>query len=346
MSDATAIDRLVQLTDQLVTEPPADLINAARGEASRLGASRRSAAQRRIAIAAAVALAAFVALTPPGRALAGNIADLFGIGSAPLVSHEDGGGSHEVSHGTEVVVGSGTTPSGERVEITAFQGGPSTADRERFERNFGDNLPPEAETDPLMQAIQSGNGGTCFVLDFPDSPEPFGDSSCSIGGFNVPVGSPGFNEARHAHPNSRVAAESMTGPTVTSVEVTYADADGKRVEAPVIFGYLSDELAARIGAPHAMGMYVAYLPADRFPSHNAAAIGTLEITGYDAAGDVVKRVDYGPIYEKAHERLLESRCLRQSVEPYAELGGVVPLHQIQVHCKKDPSQPYPPPEGD
>ena len=60
-------------------------------------------------------------------------------------------------------------------------------------------------------------------------------------------------------------------------------------------------------------------------------------------GEIVKRIDYGPIYAKAHERLLESRCLRQSVEQYTQLGGAVPLHEIQVHCKKNPSELYPPP---
>jgi hypothetical protein len=217
--------------------------------------------------------------------------------------------------------------------MSAFAGGRSEAEQQKLKEQFPDEF-REFKAEHPGDSFLSPTFGTCFVLDFPDSSQPFGHSACTMSGFKVPVGSPGFNDAPHAEPESAIQAEGMTGASVESIEVSYEDDAGERIDVPVAFGRLSEELAARIDAPNPMGSYVAFLPAGPFPNYDAPALGSLQITGFGADGEVVKQLDYGPIYAKLHERRREVDCVRRKIEPLAQEHRAIPLSEIRRECEQ------------
>jgi hypothetical protein len=308
-------------------------------------ASRLSSAPRfRIAIALLVVGGLLIgSFTPPGRAIAGDIGRLVGIGDPATTDHSDA----PVPTKTEpLVIDTGETPGGVAYEMVTFVEDTAAVPGPPIVPPgvIPDHVRSDAKTVPVAPSEGSqasppgrfgtaygGSGPICFTLDYPAEPRPFGTNACSGAGMTIPFGNPGFNEARHAGPGVSIQMEGLTGEQVDPLAVSYQNPQGERVGAPVAFGRIEGDLVERMGTRTEMGYYVAFLPADQFPGFDAPAMSTLQIAAYDEAGSLIKELDYGPIYEEIHARTLAVECMRDAMHAREE-GTALDLPEIQEQC--------------
>lgn len=291
---------------------------------------------RVLAVIAAVALAVgtFLTLTPTGRAIAGDIGELVGIGDESTVSHAPGSGAPLATRQDPIVIKTGETPAGVPFEMVAFLGdaiqapvvpAPGQGGQAAGEASRGGEHQASAEqaTEPL-----------CITLDFPDQQRPFGTAACTYGrSFGVPFGIPTINQASHAGSSVALQAEGMTGSGVARVSVSYQEPGAGRVEAPVVHGRIDSDLAARVGGGQGAGYYVAFLPAGVFPDDDADAMKSLRIVAYDDAGKAVKELDYGPIYERVHVGRLAVRCEERAADEIQQADTEAEFNRIRARCQ-------------
>lgn len=264
-----------------------------------------AAAYRLRAVAATAAILAFIALTPPGRAIAGEVAELVGIGDSATVDHQVTE-APVATRSDPTIIATGVTPDGTQYEMVTFPGGAT--------------MPDEGQTEPPDPATPGQS--TCFSLDFPVSNRPFGTTTCTAGPPGGVLTKPSFNEARHGGDAVAIQLEGLTGAGVDGVEVSYGPETGGRRLVPVVFGPGSDA-----------GYYVAYLPEAAFPGFDSPAMGSLQVTALDDHGAVLDRFDYGSAYSEVRRRGNEARCLRRLVRPYSEAEQPVPLSELRVRCR-------------
>jgi hypothetical protein len=202
------------------------------------GVTGRRTRRAALAITAAAIVVVLVAasLTPPGRAVAGRIGELVGIGDEPT-------GLPNAGQGDSVVIGIGEGPSGTGYEIYA-----TTV------------LADPGDEAPL----------TCIGLNVPDSEHPPGASCLTPenkralerqAALPIAVRAPTSLEFDGA-----VAMQGLAREDAAAVEVSYATAEGMTREAPVEVFSLDDALGTEIDAAERSRYFIGFLPADIVPS--------------------------------------------------------------------------------
>jgi len=161
------------------------------------------------------------ALSPPGQALAERVGELIGIGNDPSIPER------VAQEGESVVVGSGTAPGGQPVELVGFTVESKTGQSEIVE-------------------------STCFTYDLPQAARVSG--TCIEA--STPAATARVLAAPSAlYPESQFVVAGVTRADVDRVEVTFAGNP-----APIIFGRLDEVLAAQVGSKTDAGTFVAFLP--------------------------------------------------------------------------------------
>lgn len=184
----------------------------------------------RTAVLVAVAIVAILvaaSLTPPGRAVAGKLGELVGIGDEPT-----GVG------GTSVVIGVGEGPSGERYEIFA-----------------------STELSPGIPA----DGATCIGLSIPASKQTIQGASCLTEDQKhalerdivSPIAAPAPKELGLA---GQTVVQGLARGDVASVGLEHSGADGTVTLIPVQFFPLTEELGTEIESEEAVGFFFALVP--------------------------------------------------------------------------------------
>src|SRR4051812_24874229 len=122
-------------------------------EVTEPGQARGMRRRRRTwAVALTAGLLIALAFTPPGRAVTAQLGELVGIGEEPTVDRDNPEAS-VVATGRQVVIATGTTPSGERYEMSAFAGGRSAAEQQKLKERFPDafrEYKAEHPDDPIL----------------------------------------------------------------------------------------------------------------------------------------------------------------------------------------------------
>lgn len=265
----------------------------------------------RLVLASACAAGAFVAFsfTPPGRAVAGDVAELIGIGGPPTIDHDEQGGPFQPTS-EEIVIAKGATEDATRFEIVAFEGKQSEqALRQRAqlqqqvlerireaEEATGEESPPFVLPDVGLSA------GTCIALDWIDQPNPRGGSVCIDGPPRNPLSIGGYSDTEGSYgPAAEVIVNGLTSPEVARVGVSYETPGGERVAADVALGRLEGELAERAGASQEFGAFFAFIPARHADRPEARAgdggfgadvINTVEAVAYGESGEEIKREQF------------------------------------------------------
>jgi hypothetical protein len=278
---------------------------AARGVAASRHSGHIPTLRLGLAGAAVVALVGF-SFTPPGRALADDIARLVGIGGPPTVDQTDQDVTPQ-SGSEPIVIGEGQVPrGGPRFEIVAYDGMWSQQRQEQHER---DAAQAAEAGHPFPQTALEQELGTCVSLDWPESVDPQGGDFCIDRPQKDPLPTPGHTDYESKlGPGGRIAITGVVGPSVDRVDVRYTKANGDHVEAPVTLAQLGEDLAERAGATERFGFYVAFIPDEDVGAGGGLAglmsevITTVELIAYDASGDEVKRLDYGAIIADQVER--------------------------------------------
>jgi hypothetical protein len=234
-------------------------------------------------------------LTPPGRAIADELARLVGIGGPPTVDESTQDITPQAGS-NPIVIGEGVVPQGgPRFEIVAYEGQRNerlqaeTEQRAAEAEREGHPFPPEV----LNQAV-----GTCVSLDWPDSVDTQGGDFCVDGPQVNPLPNPGHTDYESKlGPGARIAITGLVGASVDGLEVSYVNASGERVQAPVTLAKLDDGLAQQAGATEQFGFYVAFIPPADVGDGGlqAQVMTTVQLTAFDAAGAAVKSLDYGAL---------------------------------------------------
>jgi hypothetical protein len=195
---------------------------------------RRPSPPTALALAAAlVALLAAVSLTPPGRAIAGKLGELVGIGDEPT-----GVG------GTSVVIGVGEGPSGSRYEIFAFTELPNTIPSDTTTTCIGLNV-PDSETGIPKAGIQEAS---CLTDDGKAHLE-----RTIVNPLAVPAPSElGLEE--------EIVIQGLARRDVASVELEYEAGDGRTRTLPVQFFSLDESLGESIGSDEEAGFFISLIP--------------------------------------------------------------------------------------
>lgn len=206
-----------------------------------------------VAVAALLLVLALGALTPFGRAVAEELAELVGIGDEP--SREQDATGDEPA----VVIGVGQAPSGESFEIVA-------------------------STEPAVG--QPVGEATCISLDFPATSGPV-TAACLTEALLTEVDRKGI--AAGAVRGSGRLAESLlvTGLVEPSAELVVAEhgvTGRERTEAEL--AVLDPELAEVIGSRDRVTFFVAFLPR---PGQPGLDDRTLRVRTFDAMGHELAR---------------------------------------------------------
>jgi hypothetical protein len=272
----------------------------ARGAVAADGGERRPRGPRLALALTAIAAIVALSFSPPGRAIADDIARLIGIGGPPTVDHSDGDIATQADS-SPIVIGEGVVPNGgPRFEIVAYEGRLSDAAQARFEQDTGRGFPAE---------LLNQNVGTCVALDWPEKIDPRGGQICIDAPQRDPLPHPSITDYQaQLGMGGELAMVGLTGPEVDRVDVAYTDADGQRAKAPVTLAQLDDELAGRAGVNERFGFYVAFLPDQDVGagSYIAPVMKTVKMSAYDSEGSEIKQLDYGAIVERQARREAES----------------------------------------
>jgi hypothetical protein len=241
----------------------------AENTASRQASNRRSRWSLRPSLAIAVVLLLLVAisLTPPGRAVADDIARLVGIGDDPTLDPSKN--QDNKASGRAVVVATGTVPGTDQpVEISAY------ASVDRPEKG---NLQPDTPGVPPIYDNSPAKPESCLNIDLPgvehQSQVEF-NSTCVTRDVKRALDFNGATEfGDDLSEQARFSVEGLVSDEVTRVEVTYEDASGERVDAPVILATLDRDVADQTGAPFTFGQFLAYLPDDGVETGGPGTLG-------------------------------------------------------------------------
>jgi hypothetical protein len=158
------------------------------------------------------------AFTQPGRAVTGDLGRLVGIGDEPTVRDY---GEVKVK---SLVIGTAHTPTGSEVNIVA------------------------------SRPVKPKRGDLCFSLDIPLTRAAFGP--CFTGSSFATAQATGVAPAGISltppefAPAGTLVLSGVVRSDVSSVTVSYLDADGERQTVPVDFAALSEEQAQALGASH------------------------------------------------------------------------------------------------
>jgi hypothetical protein len=269
-----------------------------------------------LCLAAAAAIVGF-SLSPPGRAIADELARLVGIGGPPTVDQA----SQDITPqaGSDpVVIGEGLVPQGgPRFEIVAYEGQRNKRLQAEMERDAAE---AEQEGHPFPPEVLSQAAGTCVSLDWPESVDTQGGDFCIDGPQVNPLPNPGHTDYESKlGPGARMAITGLVGPSVDGLEVSYVNASGERVQAPVTLAKLDDELAEQSGATERFGFYVAFIPPADVGDGGlqAQVMTTVELTAFDADGVEVKRLDYGALIA---EQIQNSQAQAERLEELRNRG--------------------------
>jgi hypothetical protein len=282
------------------------------------------------ATAALVAIALFGTLTGPGRALADRLGSIVGIGDDSTLDHASD--ERLPASGRGVVIATGTVPRGPRYEIVAFANEPSAHDR---------------------QFVGGAAVATCLSLDFPAIEDrPDYNTTCFGGDEQADLhtsGSTDYGPDSELGDGVRYTLSGETTDAVASIRVTYRDAGGEQVEAPVAYGIADAAVLDQIGSDYPGGEFVAFIPDDGAP-HSATAgptvLDSVEVTALDADGTIVAADDWGRMISGQREHggengrgLLERAC----AEPK---GGQEPRICESAGLPEPEVAPPPGPGGD
>lgn len=278
-------------------------------EASEYVKGRRTRRGRRRLLGLGAVLA--LALGPPGQSLADVVGDIVSPGE-PATLEQDEFGSM-IERDPALVLASGRAPGGEAFEITVARA-----------------LFPDRKPD-----MPGGVGGeqTCLHLDIPATPE-FSTVEWCLTDEDWPDGRPtgidGVNYGEGAgliSPESRYAVTAIAGDEIASAEASYIDSDGERVTVPATVAHLDDAIRERIGTDDHGGVLVAFLPDDGRPGYlfrdgGTGVLETLELIGYDAAGDVIKRDAFGKRFssdfDDARHAVWREGAIQSAIGKYRE----------------------------
>jgi len=232
------------------------------------------------AITAIVALILFGTLTGPGRAVAEQIGKLVGIGEDSTIDHATD--NHTPASGRGVVIATGTVPDGPAYEIVAYA-----------------NHPPKDE----RKFVGGSEVATCLSIDFPAIEKQGEFNTTCFGEGEIAdlhtSGSSDFGANSELGNAARYMVSGETSDAIASVEVTYEDAEGNRVEAPTAFGVADADVLDEVGAEYPGGEFLAFLPDDgasggRQPATDSESIlDSVEVTAMDSAGQIVASEDWG-----------------------------------------------------
>jgi hypothetical protein len=202
---------------------------AARAAVARSGKRRRSLAWRLGIAFAVIAAIAGLSVTPPGRAIAEEIADLFGIGESPSGSAGFGKPA--------VVIGLGDSPEGYPFEVIAAV--PKGGARGE-EVCIGLDLP----------GLGGGRAASCLS-------EAEGDLARLDRAVLLPTV---YAAPRELGARGELIVQGLARPDVETIEVAYVRADGVTERAPVQIATLDRELGGRVGAEASVRFFAAFIP--------------------------------------------------------------------------------------
>lgn len=227
------------------------------------------------AIVAGLLLVVLISLTPPGRAVAGDIGRLVGIGDEPTLDQSKD--QDLVPEGRAVVVAQGTIPgTTQPYEVSAY-----------------------AATDKAPRAQAPEKLNSCLNFDLPglDSQQQVRfDSVCT----DQPMPSAlDFNAAsdnlERLGDAARFTAGGLLSDEVADVRVSYENARGNRVQVPVIVAKLDGAVAKQTGAPVTFGRFEAFFPDDGLPASVGVTghdfYATVEVVALDADGNKIATAD-------------------------------------------------------
>jgi hypothetical protein len=268
-----------------------------RAIAAEAASGRTRLGRRTWAVAGLILLAAGVftglAFTPPGRAVAGEIGRLVGIGEPATLPPRHFPNSTE--DGEPIVIASGHAPDGSPYEVVA-------------RRTLVQSQSPPGVGDP-------GGIETCLTADLPETPDANSVEFCVgpgdrdfINQGNVLDGTNFIDrlggevgDTSSVGPEARYELTAELSPNITRVDVFYEDKAGDRVKAYSDVGAVDDEIGSKIGTEDRLGYMIAFLPDDGLPPafsggglrRDAGVLGTVELVGYDASGTEVARDNFG-----------------------------------------------------
>ncbi len=281
-----------------------------------------------VAIAAILAFVIAAAFTPPGRAIADDIAGLVGIGDDPTLDPSED--QDLVARGRAVVVATGTVPGTDQsIEISAY-GSQDVPAQGNLEPGPG----------PPVHDLGREKELSCLNVDLPgleSQAQVRFNSTC----IDRPVEQPlDFNSSTDNLDRLGDEARFTVGGTlsaeVSRVEVTYEDAAGQRVDAPVVLATLDQGVAEETGAPLTFGLFQAFLPDDGSPESGVVAashpaVNSVEVTAFDSSGEEVASADGRKFQPRPpspeairNARLIERRCARGWNSGVCEAVGVEP----------------------
>ena len=129
----------------------------------------------------------------------------------------------------------------------------------------------------------------------------------------------------------------LLSPNIDEVELTYEDRSGDRLSGYTDVGHVDEQIAGTIGTEDRVGYLVAFLPDDGLPSAAASAhgpgkrrdagiLGTVELVGFDASGEVVARNHFGRgvahNYARQERERIEEARLRLEIEAAKRRDGL------------------------
>jgi hypothetical protein len=287
-----------------------------------------------------------LAFTPPGRAVAGEIGRLVGIGEPATLPARHFPNLTE--RGQPIVIASGRAPDGSPYEVVATRSVAHTSG--------GTAAGPAGEVSAAPQPGEdSGEVETCLTADLPETPQARGVEFC------VGQGDKGFidqgnvldgtnfidrmgeqvGDTASVGPQARYELTAELSPNITRVDVSYEDKAGNRVKAYSDVGAVNDEIGTKIGTEDRLGYMIAFLPDDGLPPawsgnglrRDAGVLGTVELVGYDASGTEVARDNFGERMTREYDANAkrEDTQARLSAEVRRrEQGGTLELDKSNV----------------
>jgi hypothetical protein len=213
--------------------------------------------------AAAAACLVVLAISPPGQSAISWAAELVGIGDVGGPPTNEDRPEMVRPASDQVVIANGTAPEGTRYEIVAYR-----------------------TDDPV--AGESDVGATCIAVDFPSLKGPSG----------VACGDDMFDAGRSLYvmgasgpgPSGIPANPYTTGyvtPKIAEVTVSTGSPPSAGQAAKLVF--VDDALKRQLDADESIGYFLAFLPRDFDVEGLGAGTEGLEVTAYDAEGNLVDR---------------------------------------------------------
>lgn len=274
-------------------------------------AGRASRSRRRKVMGMGLVAAALLALSPPGQSLAESVGELVGIGEPATLPAKEFGDT--ISRGQPLVLATGTAPGGDRYEIVV--GSAVFAERK--------GLPADA-----------GGEKTCLTVDIPKEPSFGTVEFCVDPGDEEFLGSgdvlDGVNYADASGvlaPKARYVFSALLSPEIARVELSYENDEGERVQAPTDVGVVDERIRDLIGTDDSVAYMVGFVPDDGlgpFPSlrggepgqrSEPGVLGTIELTGYDAAGHEIASNHFGSRFSRQLSEILRLKRTSRRPEP-------------------------------